>query len=157
MTKPKTDKSSSEILAEQEIQRLEENEAEITRLKKQMKPKTDNTSMGNPPTGTYFKEDKQGWEGKLGKLFEDRGFYSFYYLKEYGWIKDFIRDLLSLQREEVRREVVEEEKKRFVKQANEVRKILEKEKNTGTGAYDITTRAGKKKFREMLRELVKLC
>ena len=26
------------------------------------KPKTDNTSMGNPPTGTYFKEDKQGWE-----------------------------------------------------------------------------------------------
>ena len=44
--KPKTDKSSSEILAEQEIQRLEENEAEITRLKKQMKPKT----------------DKQGWE-----------------------------------------------------------------------------------------------
>ena len=41
MTKPKTDKSSSEILAEQEIQRLEENEAEITRLKKQMKPKTD--------------------------------------------------------------------------------------------------------------------
>ena len=108
MTKPKTDKSSSEILAEQEIQRLEENEAEITRLKKQMKPKTDNTRMGNPPTGTYFKEDKQGWEGKLGKLFEDRGFYSFYYLKEYGWINDFIRDLLSQQREDVRREVVEE-------------------------------------------------
>jgi len=52
--------------------------------------------------------------------------------------------------------VVEDEKKRFVKQANEVRKILEKEKNTGTGAYDVTTRAGKKRFREMLRELVKL-
>lgn len=53
--------------------------------------------------------------------------------------------------------VVEEEKKRFVKQANEVRKILEKEKNTGTGAYDATTRAGKKKFREIFRELVELC
>ena len=37
-----------------------------------------------------------------------------------------------------------------------VRKILEEEKNTGTGAYDVTTRAGKKRFREMLRELVKL-
>jgi hypothetical protein len=53
--------------------------------------------------------------------------------------------------------VVEDEKKRFVKQANEVRKILEKEKNTGTGAYDATTRAGKKKFREIFRELVELC
>jgi uncharacterized protein (DUF2164 family) len=40
--------------------------------------------------------------------------------------------------------VVEDEKKRL---ANEVRKILEKEKNTGTGAYDATTRAGKKRFR----------
>ena len=50
--------------------------------------------------------------------------------------------------------VVEDEKKRL---ANDVRKILEKEKNTGTGAYDVTTRAGKKRFREMLRELVKLC
>ena len=39
---------------------------------------------------------------------------------------------------------VKEEKKRL---ANEVRKILEKEKNTGTGAYDVTTRAGKKGFR----------
>ena len=53
--------------------------------------------------------------------------------------------------------VVEDEKKRFVKQANEVKKILEKEKNTGTGAYDATTRAGKERFRDMLRELVKLC
>ena len=35
-----------------------------------------------------------------------------------------------------------------------VRKILEEEKNTGTGAYDVTTRAGKKRFREMLRGLV---
>jgi len=45
-------------------------------------------------------------------------------------------------------------KKEFVKQANDVRKILEKEKNTGTGAYDVTKRAGKKRFREMLRGLV---
>ena len=52
--------------------------------------------------------------------------------------------------------VVEDEKKRFVKQANEVRKILDKEKRTMTGAYDVTTRAGKKRFRDMLRELVKL-
>lgn len=37
--------------------------------------------------------------------------------------------------------------KEFVKQANEVRKILDKEKRTMTGAYDVTTRAGKKRFR----------
>ena len=60
------------------------------------------------PKQTKPVTNKQGWEGKLGKLFEDRGFYSFYYLKEYGWINDFIRELLSQQREEVRREVVEE-------------------------------------------------
>ena len=47
-----------------------------------------------------------------------------------------------------------EEKKRL---ANDVRKILEEERKTMTGAYDVTTRAGKKRFREMLRELVKLC
>lgn len=47
--------------------------------------------------------------------------------------------------------------KEFVKQANDVRKILDKEKRTMTGAYDVTTRAGKKRFRDMLRELVKLC
>ena len=35
-------------------------------------------------------------------------------------------------------------KKEFVKQANDVRKILEEEKRTMTGAYDATTRAGKK-------------
>ena len=34
----------------------------MVKLNKMTKPKTDNTSMGNPPTGTYFKEDKQGWE-----------------------------------------------------------------------------------------------
>ena len=50
--------------------------------------------------------------------------------------------------------VVEDEKKRFVKQANEVRKILAEEKRTMTGAYDVTTRTGKKRFRDMLRELV---
>lgn len=33
------------------------------------KPKTDNTSMGNPPTGTYFKEDKQGWEQEFDERF----------------------------------------------------------------------------------------
>ena len=48
-------------------------------------------------------------------------------------------------------EMGREEKKRL---ANDVRKILEEEKNTGTGAYDATTRAGKKRFRDMLRELV---
>lgn len=48
-------------------------------------------------------------------------------------------------------------KKEFVRLANEVGNILEEEKRTMTGAYDATTRAGKKKFREMLRELVKLC
>jgi len=46
-------------------------------------------------------------------------------------------------------------KKEFVKLANEVSKILEEEKRTMTGAYDATTRAGKKRFRDMLRELVK--
>ena len=46
-------------------------------------------------------------------------------------------------------------KKEFVKKANDVRKILEEERKTMTGAYDVTTRAGKKRFREMLRELVK--
>ena len=45
-------------------------------------------------------------------------------------------------------------KKEFVKQANEVRKILEEERKTMTGAYDVTTRAGKKRFRDMLRGLV---
>jgi hypothetical protein len=45
-------------------------------------------------------------------------------------------------------------KKEFVKQANNVRKILEEERKTMTGAYDVTTRAGKKRFRDMLRELV---
>ena len=38
-------------------------------------------------------------------------------------------------------------KKEFVKQANEVSKILDEEKRTMTGAYDATTRAGKKRFR----------
>ena len=46
--------------------------------------------------------------------------------------------------------------KEFVKLANEVGNILAEEKRTMTGAYDVTTRAGKKRFREMLRELVKL-
>lgn len=46
-------------------------------------------------------------------------------------------------------------KKEFVKQANEVRRILDEEKRTMTGAYDATTRAGKKRFRDMLKELVK--
>lgn len=45
-------------------------------------------------------------------------------------------------------------KKEFVKLANEVGNILAEEKRTMTGAYDATTRAGKKRFREMLRELV---
>lgn len=45
-------------------------------------------------------------------------------------------------------------KKEFVKLANDVSKILDEEKRTMTGAYDVTTRAGKKRFREMLRELV---
>lgn len=87
MNKPKTDKSSSEILAEQEIQRLEENEAEITRLKKQMKPKT----------------DKQGWEEEFDNKVKEMP-KKLIELVEWNKIKDFIR----LQREEVRREVVEE-------------------------------------------------
>lgn len=45
-------------------------------------------------------------------------------------------------------------KKEFVRLANEVGNILAEEKRTMTGAYDVTTRAGKKRFREMLRELV---
>ena len=35
-------------------------------------------------------------------------------------------------------------KKEFVRLANEVKKILDEEKRTMTGAYDVTTRAGKK-------------
>jgi len=38
-------------------------------------------------------------------------------------------------------------KKEFVRLANNVRKVLEEEKRTMTGAYDATTRAGKKRFR----------
>lgn len=103
--KPKTDKSSSEILAEQEIQRLEENEAEITRLKKQMKPKTDNTSMGNPPRWVdelyrldVGDPDSKGCTISLGE----------YLRTDCPELEGFISDLLSLQREQVRREVVEE-------------------------------------------------
>ena len=46
-----------------------------------------------------------------------------------------------------------EEKKRL---ANDVRKILEEEKRTMTGAYDVTTRAGKERFREMPLKLTVL-
>lgn len=59
--------------------------------------------------------------------------------------------------EETKREVmkgIKVNQKEFVKLANEVSKILEEEKRTMTGAYDVTTRAGKKRFRDMLRELV---
>jgi len=45
-----------------------------------MKPKTDNTSMGNPPTGTYFEKPKpqtKGWEEKI------RTDYKNIYSKEY--------------------------------------------------------------------------
>ena len=59
--------------------------------------------------------------------------------------------------EETRREVmkgIKVNQKEFVKLANDVSKILDEEKRTMTGAYDVTTRAGKKRFRDMLRELV---
>lgn len=99
------------------------------------------------------KTDKQGWWEKVS-------------LQE--WLEDFVESgceledlesLLDQQREEVveemRRDIKKPfNKKEFVKQANEVSKILEEEKRTMTGAYDVTTRAGKKRFRDMLRELV---
>ncbi len=130
------------------------------------KPKTDNTSMGNPPTGTYFEKPKpqtKGWEEKLDKYGCCSGDYCSgdHNAKLAGFIRRIENQAYKRGREDeaiecqkdMEREV-KEEKKRFVKQANEVRKILEKEKNTGTGAYDVTTRAGKKRFREMLKELV---
>lgn len=67
------------------------------------------------------KTDKQGWEEKFNRKFDpDKGTWwrkdlyksspKVYILAvEYNkYIKHFIRDLLSLQREQVRREVVEE-------------------------------------------------
>ena len=80
-----------------------------------MKPKTDNTSMGNPPTGTYFKEDKQGWVDELYRLDvgdpDSKGCtisLGEYLRTDCPELEGFISDLLSLQREQVRREVVEE-------------------------------------------------
>lgn len=84
------------------------------------------------------------------------------------WLEDFVESgceledlesLLDQQREEMVEEMKRDikkpfNKKEFVKLANEVSKILEEEKRTMTGAYDVTTRAGKKRFRDMLRELV---
>lgn len=79
------------------------------------KPKIDNTSMGNPPTGTYFKEDKQGWVDELYRLDvgdpDSKGCtisLGEYLRTDCPELEGFISDLLSLQREEVRREVVEE-------------------------------------------------
>ena len=79
------------------------------------KPKTDNTSMGNPPTGTYFKEDKQGWVDELYRLDvgdpDSKGCtisLGEYLRTDCPELEGFISDLLSLQREQVRREVVEE-------------------------------------------------
>jgi len=110
------------------------------------KPKTDNTSMGNPPTGTYFKEDKQGWE-------KPDEFWGWFKLKmEEAYKRGREDEAIECQKDMER--VVEDEKKRL---ANEVRRILEEERKTMTGAYDATTRAGKKRFRDMLRGLVKLC
>ena len=85
---------------------------------------------------------KQTIEDKFWRWFESE--------KEEAYKRGREDEAIECQKDMVR--VVEEEKKRL---ANEVRKILEKEKNTGTGAYDATTRAGKKRFREMLKELVK--
>ena len=69
----------------------------------------------------------------------------------WGWFKLKMEEAYKRGREDEAIEcqkdmerVVEDEKKRFVKQANEVRKILDEEKRTMTGAYDATTRAGKK-------------
>jgi len=79
--------------------------------------------------------------------------------KFWGWFKLKMEEAYKRGREDEAIEcqkdmesVVEEEKKRL---ANDVRKILEEERKTMTGAYDVTTRAGKKRFRDMLRELVK--
>ena len=75
----------------------------------------------------------------------------------WGWFKLKMEEAYKRGREDEAIEcqknmerVVKEEKKRL---ANEVRKILEEERKTMTGAYDATTRAGKKRFRDMLREL----
>jgi len=71
------------------------------------KPKTDNTSMGNPPTGTYFKEDKQGWE-------KPDEFWGWFKLKMEEAYKRGREDEAIGQKdmervvEETRREVVEE-------------------------------------------------
>jgi len=77
----------------------------------------------------------------------------------WGWFKLKMEEAYKRGREDEAIEcqkdmerVVKEEKKRL---ANEVRRILEEERKTMTGAYDVTTRAGKKRFRDMLRELVK--
>lgn len=74
-------------------------------------------------------------------------------------VKAFIQSLLDSQREEMVEEMKRDikkpfNKKEFVRLANEVGNILAEEKRTMTGAYDVTTRAGKKRFRDMLRELV---
>ena len=76
----------------------------------------------------------------------------------WGWFKLKMEEAYKRGREDEAIEcqkdmerVVKEEKKRL---ANEVRRILEEERKTMTGAYDVTTRAGKKRFRDMLRELV---
>ena len=56
--------------------------------------------------------------------------------------------------EEMKRDIKKPfSQKEFVRLANEVGNILAEEKRTMTGAYDVTTRAGKKRFRDMLREL----
>ena len=71
--------------------------------------------MGNPPTGTYFKEDKQGWVDELYRLDvgdpDSKGCtisLGEYLRTDCPELEGFISDLLSLQREQVRREVVEE-------------------------------------------------
>ena len=73
-------------------------------------------------------------------------------LKAIKAIKSRISRIKPIECQKDMERVVKEEKKRL---ANEVRRILEEERKTMTGAYDVTTRAGKKRFRDMLRELVK--
>lgn len=84
---------------------------------------------------------KQTIEDKFWRWFESE--------KEEAYKRGREDEAIECQKDMER--VVDEEKKRL---ADDVRKILEKEKNTRTGAYDATTRAGKKRFREMLKELV---
>lgn len=74
-----------------------------------------------------------------------------YYEEEYkrGREDEAIECQKDMERvvEETKREVmkgIKVNQKEFVRLANEVSKILEEEKRTMTGAYDVTTRAGKK-------------